>query len=292
MFMEKIWIDTDLGSDCDDVGAFSLLHNLAKEGKAEIIGCTYCSSEMNGAIAIKAINEWYGKKNLPIGRFTKYPFLEEEICKRYTSKIAANYLKEHSMPEFEDATKTLRRMLAEQRDVVLVTIGMFNNIAELLRSGPDEISEKTGIELCKDSVKQMYSMGGHFLDTSYSEYNIKCDIENASYVAENFPKPITYIGFEIGEQIFTGKNLAQADESCPMKIAYDVFKGRRESWDPITVYCAICADSNLFKKQENVTILFDFEGKTIIKKGGKDSYMMLNADVNEIEEELERYMRI
>lgn len=288
--MKKVFIDTDIGSDCDDAGALALLHHLLKEEQAELIGCTHCGSEIGGAITIEAINSWFERSGLPIGRFTKYPFLEEEICKRFTSQISKNYLSEHPMPEFEDAVKVLRRALTQNKDVTLITIGMFNNIAELLRSQPDEISEKTGLELCRDSVIGMYSMGGHFQDPSYSEYNIKCDIESARYVAEHFPKPIHYVGFEVGVKVLTGRNLSQAPENCPMKLAYRVFSELRPSWDPITVYCALRPDNSFFQEQTDVTVLFDENGRTIVKSGGKDGYFTLHAQPEKIEEEIERYI--
>lgn len=290
-FMEKIFLDTDIGSDCDDAGALAILHHLAELGEAEILGCTHCGSEIGGAVTVKAINDWYGRETLPIGQFKKHPFLEEENCKRFTSKIAEEYLKTHTMPEFESATRTLRRALAENKEVVLVTIGMFNNIAELLRSQPDEISEKTGLELCRDSVKCMYSMGGNFENAEFKEYNIACDRESASFVAENFPKPINYVGFEIGSKIITGKNLTDAPDKCPLKAAYEVYNGLRESWDPITVYCAVRQKNEFFKYQENVKITFDEAGRTVIQEGGKDCYVLFRAGIAEIQDELEKYIR-
>ena len=38
---EKIILDTDLGTDCDDAGAIAMLINMASEGKAEILGMTH-----------------------------------------------------------------------------------------------------------------------------------------------------------------------------------------------------------------------------------------------------------
>lgn len=287
----KILIDTDMGSDCDDVGAFAVLHRSAQEGKAEILGCTHCASEISGAVAICAVNECYGMPQLPVGRFTEHPFLEEAICKRYTEPVMHRYLQTHEMPRFEEAVKTMRRILAEQTDVVLVTIGMFNNIAALLRSEADEISEKNGEELCRDAVRCMYSMGGHFADAAYSEYNILQDIESARYAAEHFPMPITYIGFECGDKILTGKHLAERADDDPMKFAYSFYDGLRESWDPITVYCAVNPDSPLFARHENVTVSFDERGRTVVQDGGKDCYLSLAALPDEIREEIDRYLR-
>lgn len=291
--MEKIFLDTDIGGDCDDAGAFSILHHLADLGEAKILGCTHCGSDIGGAVTVKAINDWYGRAQLPLGRFMTRPFLEGENCRRFTSPIAQEYLKTHPMPEFENAVKTLRRALANESEVVLVTIGMFNNIAELLRSQPDEISEKTGWELCRDSVKCMYSMAGHFEDPEYQEYNVKCDCESAAFVAENFPRPISYIGFEVGEKIKTGKNLAQASEDSPVKMAYTIYTGDvlRESWDPITVYCAVRQENAFFQYRDHVKVTFDPEGRTVLQENGKDRYVLYQATIPEIQEEMDRYIR-
>ncbi|MDD4425039.1 MAG: hypothetical protein PHS40_03855, partial [Mariniphaga sp.] len=54
---EKIIFDTDMGSDCDDVGALALLHHYADLGKAEILGCIYSSGKVPfGAGIVEAIN--------------------------------------------------------------------------------------------------------------------------------------------------------------------------------------------------------------------------------------------
>ena len=53
----KIIFDTDMGSDCDEVGALALLNVYAKKGKAEIPGCIYSSGKVPfGAGVIDAVN--------------------------------------------------------------------------------------------------------------------------------------------------------------------------------------------------------------------------------------------
>ena len=42
----KIIFDTDMGSDCDDVGALALLNVYTGQGKAEILGCIYSSGKI------------------------------------------------------------------------------------------------------------------------------------------------------------------------------------------------------------------------------------------------------
>ena len=45
----RVIFDTDMGSDCDDVGALSLLHVYADMGRAKIIGTVYSSYDFGPA---------------------------------------------------------------------------------------------------------------------------------------------------------------------------------------------------------------------------------------------------
>lgn len=272
--MTKIILDTDLGSDCDDMGALTILHHLADEGKAEILCCTHCGTDESAHITLQVTNAHLGRPALPLGRYTAHPFLEEEACRRYSAPIAARYRAAGEFPPPEDATRLLRRMLATNTDVVLVTIGMLNNIAALLRSAPDDISDLPGLELCRRSVRCMYTMGGHFSDPTYAEYNIHKDAESAIYVATYFPCPIYYVGFEAGVQVMTGVRLQNSPADCPVRQAYAAFGGLRPSWDPLTVYAAILPDSPLFSWKRDVRITFSPEATTVVYPGGKDGYLV------------------
>ena len=117
---EKIILDTDLGTDCDDAGAIAMLINMASEGKAEILGMTHCASEMSGVIAVKAICDWYGAENMPIGRLTRYSFLEGEKYQRFTGEVSREYEKVNGTSEFEDSVKLMRTLLAENSGVTLI----------------------------------------------------------------------------------------------------------------------------------------------------------------------------
>lgn len=283
----KIILDTDLGGDCDDAGALAVLHNLADMGKAEILAFTHCASEISGSVTVKIINDWYSRSRIPVGRYDKSIFLEDEKCIRYTKPLMEKYLKTHNMPEIENATKVQRRVLAENEGVTLVVIGMLNNIAELLKSNADDISSLNGLELVKKSVKNMYVMGGNFADLSYREWNIKTDIQSAQYVAKHFPMPIVYCGFELGENVWTGANLLKQPEENPVKFAYSIYpgcqNGLRNSWDPITVYCAVNQENLLYTKSKNFNITFDDEGRVVLSNGGKDCYLVMNASDEDVQ---------
>ncbi len=293
MIESKLIIDTDMGGDCDDAGALALAHNIADEANVHILGCVHCGSEISGAVAIKAINDYYNRPEIPVGLNTSDTFLEGDAYTRYTKQIMDDYLKERSMPEFSSSVALLRKLLSENTDVTIAVIGMQNNIEELLKSKGDDISPLTGLELVKKSVRNMYIMGGNFTNADYEEYNIKMHIESARYVANHFPAPIIYCGFELGSKIKTGKNLANCPDNNPVKKSYKIYlEGDicRESWDLITVYCALFQDNIFYKKNEDITVDFSESGKTIVLNGGKDCYLSQTVNDDRIIEEINRFL--
>ncbi len=64
--MKKIIIDTDIGIDCDDMGAIALCHKLCDNGQAELLAVTACLSTPYAAGSIDAVNRFYGRA-VPIG---------------------------------------------------------------------------------------------------------------------------------------------------------------------------------------------------------------------------------
>ncbi len=288
----KILLDTDLGSDCDDAGALALLHRFADAERVEILGIPHCISELSATITIQEINEWYHRAEIPVGRYDRKPFWEGDRFRRYSGVIMKEYLKQHEMPVFENAVRLMRRILAEHEGVTLITIGHFNNLAELLQSEPDDISSLTGKELFQKSVKEMYAMAGNFADFTDAEYNVKLDCESAQYVTENIPCPIAYCGFELGEHIKTGENLMRQSEENPVKKSYMTHrrKGIRESWDPITVYCAIEKNSDFFEKSTPKSIAFRPDGTLHCEDGGKDCYLIKKKDDSEIKDEINQWL--
>src|SRR5687767_2874399 len=133
----KIIFDTDMDSDCDDVGALAVLHALADLGEAEILATVTSSKNPWSAPCIDAINTWYGRPDLPIGspkgkgtqKPTKYG---EAIAKQFPHDLK-------STADAPDARQVYRDALAKQPDgsVTIVTVGYLTNVADLLREPAD-----------------------------------------------------------------------------------------------------------------------------------------------------------
>ena len=68
------------------------------------------------------------------------------------------------------AVEVYRQVLAEAEDhsVVISAIGFATNLADLLRSGPDDKSPLTGAELVGQKVKTVVWQGGWYLCTVHS----------------------------------------------------------------------------------------------------------------------------
>lgn len=240
----SVILDTDIGPDCGDMGAVALLHGLADKGEIRILATMNCISGEWGARGLSALNTFYGRPEIPIGTLKHPDFLADRrgigelIGTRYT----------HSFPDGKDApdaTALYRQILSQQPDgsVALVAVGPLKNLANLLRSGPDESSPFTGKELVGKKVSELSCMGGWYPKhpNGREEWNFAQDPTSARLVAEEWPTPIMFSDAEIGGGIMTGRRLAlEAPEYNPVAIMYGLFPDirygdDRESWDQLSI---------------------------------------------------------
>ncbi len=241
-------LDTDLGPDYDDVGAMALMHALADSGQVNVLATVSSNKDEHVVPCIEVLNTYFNRPDIPVGapkseggvslttwHKTKWT---EELPARYPHKTAKT-------SDAPDAVKVYRRILSAQPDssVVVCTIGFFTNLKDLLLSGGDEFSPLPGRELVVKKVKRLVSMAGLFPEGK--EFNVYCDTPASCVVAEQWPTEIIFSGFEIGNVIFTGKKLVQADvENSPVKDAYSLCFAEgdpdgRMSWDLTAVLVAV-----------------------------------------------------
>ncbi len=62
-------IDTDAGFDVDDIGALAVAHNLANQGKVDILATIHCTGFDKGIAAVNVINTYYGRADIPLGAY-------------------------------------------------------------------------------------------------------------------------------------------------------------------------------------------------------------------------------
>ncbi len=239
-----IIFDTDIDTDCDDVGAVACLHAMADADEVNILATTVSSNFQYSAPCLDALNAFYGRESIPLGvpkrdgasvdRGSRYA---KQIAQRFPSRFKTN-------DDAPAAVAVLRKVLADADDdsVRLVTVGYLTNVADLLRSSADEQCPLTGSELARRKVSHFVVMGGRYpehLDPGKFG-NFKPDPESAVYVTKHWPGTIYFSGQ--GEKIGTGRGRDGLPEIHPLRVAYDLFLGKtatRSSWDQVALLFAV-----------------------------------------------------
>lgn len=249
----RVIYDTDMAGDVDDVGALAVLHALADLGEAEILAVGISSRNEFVGPVVDAIDTWYRRPDIPIGYQralqTGYPRdTGETITSKYAEAVAKAF--PHRLARSSDAPDAAllyRKVLATQPDasVVIVSVGFLTNLRALLDTPADAVSPLAGEELVRRKVRLWVCMGGKFPDGRFEdgegEYNLRVDPLASLVVMNDWPTPVVFSGFEIGNAIHTGRRLREAPESNPVRAAYLHFNGleNRESWDHTAVLYAV-----------------------------------------------------
>lgn len=231
----KVIFDTDMDSDCDDVGALAILHALADRGECEILATLVSSKNEWSPACVAALNTYFGRSDLPIGvpkgkGAQKPSRYARQIAERFPHKLGAT-------DKLPDAARLYRTILLRQPDqsVVIVTVGYLTNIADLLRL-PGEADTPSGMAVVKQKVKQWVCMGGNFVgrpardDLRLGNNNFTYDKAAASYAVRNWPAPLMFVGREIGSVpsgLKAGAKLQTLPESNPVRMAYQFWFGGR-----------------------------------------------------------------
>jgi len=238
--------DTDMGGDCDDVGALFILHGAVERGEARLLATMGCVSADAIAPALDAINTWFGRPGIPVGTlkdtgFLVGPHYTTELAKRFPHQFAAGM-------DYPDAVALYRQILSKEPDgsVVIVAVGPLRNLANLLKSTPDKQSPLNGRSLVARKVKRLDVMGGNYPPSASkkdAEYNFKVDAASASLVCADWPTPVLFNGE--GGSTMSGRRVTyEMPEHNPLNVAHRLypgvgFAGDRLSWDPVSCLVAV-----------------------------------------------------
>ena len=191
-----------------------------------------------------------------------------------------------------------RQLLASEPDnsVVLVSVGFLTNLADLLESSSDEISSLSGRELIAKKVKLWVAMAGQF--PSGREWNVFQDTGASRRALADWPTPILFSGFEIGEPIQTGPGLRAVAASSPVRRSYELFNGltNRSSWDQTAVLAAIKGlDGELasvwgLSKPGRIEIHADGSNQWIDAADGRQNYLVAKAPPQDVARIIEALM--
>lgn len=297
----RLILDTDLGPDCDDVGAMALMHCLADSGEVKILATVSSNADERVVPGIEVINGYFNRPDIPVA-VTKSPTavsLTSLHQSKWTDALPARYphptAKSTDAP---DAVRLYRQLLSQQPDqsVVICTIGFFTNLRALLESPSDAYSALTGRELVARKVKRLVAMAGEF--PAGREFNVYCDAEASKVVAEQWPTEIIFSGFEIGDKVFTGRRLVGMPvENSPVKEAYamSVAGGDDEdrmSWDQTAVLVAIKGAAPYFDMERGRFSVTSDEGANGWEADpqGPHARLLFRQTPEQIAEAIEGYM--
>lgn len=163
----RLIIDTDMVEDPDDAYDLHTIFGLANQGNCEVLAAGSCLSYDEAPLGIRAIANFFGYYNLPIGQ------TEGNI---QTSNPLGATLAQFVQPqEFEGTTEVYRRALSSQPDksVTLLFLGQAVNLKALYLSPPDRYSDLNGRDLIERKVLQIVFVAGEW--PSGSEYNFYTD---------------------------------------------------------------------------------------------------------------------
>jgi pyrimidine-specific ribonucleoside hydrolase len=287
----KIIFDTDFGPDYDDVGALAFLHAMADSGKAEILATVSSNRHELVAPCINIMNIYFNRPDLPIGA-PKSRGVSMGASQHWPDTLVARYPhKVMSTSEVPDAISLYRKVLYSQPDtsVTLVTVGFLTNLAGLLVSGADSLCPLSGKDLILKKVKKLVSMAGKF--PSGNEFNVHMDSTASLYVYENWPTPVIFTGFEIGEKIHTGLRVMNMDVAhSPVR---DVFrqcipmdeedKNGRMSWDETAVLIAVYGTRGFFDLVTGtIKVNPDGSNSWVDSPAGRHTYVVQKMPVDQM----------
>ena len=276
---KKIIFETDMCFDVDDVGALAVLHTLADSGEAEILAISFNEVHPNGANAIRAINTWYNRGEIPIGVYKGD--LANPDKSKYLDSLA-NFPHNRSSIELPSSLELYLQVLAEQPDnsVTIISVGFLNNLYDLLKADPKLIEQK---------VAELVVMAGLVNDNFNT---VRHDlVDKTEEVIRKWPTRLVIS--QHGGSVRTGAKLADAPAENPVREAYyQWFNGQykgRASWDQVAVLYGVRGLGDYFTEvtEGSGRLLNGFEWKM---KPGFRSYLDPKLSDSEFIEIIENLM--
>ncbi|MDR0902610.1 MAG: nucleoside hydrolase [Opitutaceae bacterium] len=289
----KVIFDTDMGNDVDDALALAMMHTLQDAGQCEILAITLTIPHPLAAPYTRALNHFYGHPDIPIGINPDSPAKGFDPKKNFLvlATDAAAFPGAFDTKNLSGALRLLRKTLAdaEPASVVIIQTGMSTNLADLLRSGPDDISPKDGKTLAAEKVRFLSLMAGNFKDqVKYAEFNVRLDVPAAKYVAANWPTPRVWSDLVLGKAVlFPHKCIIE--DLKPGHIIRESYQRyipaphERPCWDVTSAWYAIYPGTPLFDQSPRGRVRVVAKGVTQFTEApdGPDTYLTVTPEQSE-----------
>lgn len=246
--MHHIILDTDMGNDVDDALAMAVLHALQSRGQCLLDAVILSRPGHDAAAMCAAINHFYGRGDIPVGVMHVGP---EPHHNRFLH-VGAQYAHPYNPATAPESVALLRQRLQALPDqsVSIVHIGFATNMARML-ANPDDVA------LIRRKVCMLSIMAGAFApidgDTQFKEFNVVCDIPAMQQLAQHWPTPVVWGGFEIGWNLrYPRVSIAEDFGYVPRHIIVDAYNAYcapdedRPCWDLATALYAVLPHRNYF----------------------------------------------
>lgn len=189
--MEKIIIDTDIGTDIDD--AFALLLALkSPEIQLEAVTTAHGDTDTRSRIAMKIL-KLSGRQDIPVGSGISMPLLREREAKMqgFEGKGFLEPVDFEYRPSKHAVDLIISKVMENPKEITIVTIGPLTNLAVAIIKEPAII----------ENIKQVISMGGVIGTPKLGwspggEYNFNSDPEAARIVFSS-GIPIIMVGLDV-----------------------------------------------------------------------------------------------
>ena len=241
--MRKFIFGTDWFTDCDDAVALRVLTHFVKREKAKLLGIAINTYTPYSVSSVKGFLRGDGIEGIPVGIDRGAD--DFEGIPTYQKGLSERFFADAFDADAPDAVRLYRRLLADAEDAVeIVETGFLHVIASVLKSGADDISAKSGVELFSEKVSKVWVMAGKWDESGGKEYNFSLN-EKTRLGGKEFcalcPVPVTFLGYEIAYDVITGGNLSKDDHLYGVLCDHGSENGRC-SWDPMLMLMAMIGD--------------------------------------------------
>ena len=280
--------ETDMGNDVDDALALDMLYNYADLGTINLLAVMTNKDNRYSAEYIDILNTCYQRPRLPIGIVRNGADSGGDdnyaaaVCLMNDRKGRPLFPRSvDDVRALPDAHRLYRQLLAGEPDqsVVIISTGFSTNLARLLATPADDVSDLSGSELVARKVRLLVTMAGGFDGSNNAEYNVVIDIPSAQKVFHEWPTPIVTSPFEVGaaipypataieawaQRLTTRKKAAEAERHSPVVEGYKAYLPMpydRAAWDLTAVLYAV-EGRDWFNLSPRGTIVVTDSGQTL-----------------------------
>ncbi len=264
----KLIYDGDVGPDPCDFTTLSMLHEYHRRGMIDVIGMIGAVPDPYAASTFRTYNRIYGNE-IPIGAWshgsddvtfdwrarlmyriahlvTTHANPNEVIHDRYSTDASEDHR------EVPGAVEAYRMLLAEAEadSITIYAAGQLFNFPFLLDSPGDRHSPLDGEALLRSKVHEFVFMGGYFpISSDFPLYSFTSGAEYNWWALRQegvtrqtierlvkMEKPITYVGFEVGERVRVGAEIVRRlGRDHPTSDAFYQYRATRPAEDEAQV---------------------------------------------------------